>query len=158
MKIYDITKTKILNDYDLEKGYLKEDTITNYIPETKEIKEQGYYKTIKEYPNGGKDVEWVTTVKGVEYQPAREEVEDIYVFVPYTEKELLENKKLLLREKREPLLRAFDVYKSNVNYGVEIESEKQRNIIINWYKEIINLNENYIVKDENIPERIKYYL
>lgn len=67
-------------------------------------------------------------------------------------------KKQELRALREPLLIAFDKYKSNVNYGVEFEDEKQRNIIIKWYNEIKNLNENYIIKDENIPERIKYYL
>lgn len=63
-----------------------------------------------------------------------------------------------LRALREPLLIAFDKYKSNVNYGVEIETLEQRNIIIKWYNEIKNLNENYIIKDENIPKRIKYYL
>ena len=63
-----------------------------------------------------------------------------------------------LRRLREPLLIAFDKYKSNVNYGVEIESEEQRTKIIKWYNAIKDLNENYIVKEENIPERIRYYL
>lgn len=63
-----------------------------------------------------------------------------------------------LRAMREPLLKAFDIYKSSVAYGVEFENEEQRNIIIKWYNEIKNLNENYIIKDENIPEKIKYYL
>ena len=63
-----------------------------------------------------------------------------------------------LRRLREPLLVAFDKYKSNVNYGVEFETIEQRQKIITWYNEIKELNENYIVKEENIPERIQYYL
>lgn len=63
-----------------------------------------------------------------------------------------------LRAMREPLLIAFDKYKSNVNYGIEIEDDKQRKEIVNWYIEIKNLNENYITNDKNIPQRIKYYL
>jgi hypothetical protein len=155
MKVYNETKTQELKEYDPKKGYLKRDTITHYFEEVKEVKEQGHYVTIAEYPNGGKDVEWVVDVEGVEYQPSREEVEDVYVYVPYTEKELLENKKLLLREKREPLLTAFDKYKSNVNYGVEFESDEQREKIIAWYRLLLELNEYAF---NNVPDRVKYYL
>lgn len=60
-----------------------------------------------------------------------------------------------LRAKREPLLTAFDKYKSNVVYGVEFESEEQRQKIIAWYRLLLELNEKAF---EKIPERIKYYL
>jgi hypothetical protein len=63
-----------------------------------------------------------------------------------------------LRKLREPLLIAFDKYKSNVNYGIEVESDEQRAKIIEWYNAIKDLDENCIVKEENIPERIQYYL
>lgn len=89
MKIYNQSKTEILENPDLEKGYLKQDKIeTTYHEATPEIQEKSHYVTIKEYPNGGKDVEKVIDV---EYQPAREayyDYEDIQVYVPYTEKEL----------------------------------------------------------------------
>lgn len=101
MKVYDETKTRILKEYDLEKGYLKQDTITHHFEEVKEIKEQGHYETIREYPNGGKDVEWVVEVEGVEYQPAREEIEDIVIYVSYTDEELHNIKLDKLRAKRE---------------------------------------------------------
>ena len=79
--------------------------------------------------------------------------------VDYDNTEDLEReRKQELRRLREPLLVAFDKYKSNVNYGVEFETEEQRQKIIKWYNEIKNLNESYIIKDENIPDRIKYYL
>lgn len=63
-----------------------------------------------------------------------------------------------LRRLREPLLTAFDKYKSNVNYGIIQESEVRKNIIIEWYKKILDLNEDYITKEENIPYEILYYL
>lgn len=60
-----------------------------------------------------------------------------------------------LRAKREPLLIAFDKYKSNVNYGVEFESEEEREQIIAWYRLLLELNE---FAFEIVPERVKYYL
>lgn len=89
MKVYNQEKTEILENYDLEKGYLKADFIE--IPEVEGVEEQGHYETIKEYPNGGKDVKWVVDVEGVEYQPAHQE--EIEVYIPYTEEELAEEKK-----------------------------------------------------------------
>lgn len=97
MKIYNQEKTQLLEKVDFKKGYLKDDTIT--LPEVKAIEEQGHWVTIAEYPNGGKDVEWVVDVNGVEYQPEREE--NIKVYIPYTVEELIENKKNELRYKRE---------------------------------------------------------
>ena len=88
MRVFNKAKTKELNEYDLTKGYLKEDTIINNIPAIEEVKEQGHYEVIKEYPNGGKDVEWVIDVKGVKGQEARDEEEAIYCYIPYTKKEL----------------------------------------------------------------------
>lgn len=60
-----------------------------------------------------------------------------------------------LRAKRETLLIAFDKYKSNVNYGVEFESETDRINIITWYRLLLELNEKAFV---NVPDRVKYYL
>lgn len=76
--------------------------------------------------------------------------------VDYDNTEDLKKAKLEeLRAKRQPLLIAFDKYKSNVVYGVEFETEEQRLLIIEWYNAILNLSEYAI---ENIPDRIKYYL
>jgi uncharacterized protein YuzE len=76
--------------------------------------------------------------------------------IDYDNTEDLEKERIeKLRRLREPLLVAFDKYKSNVVYGVEIENEKQRLSIIEWYNAIKNLSENAI---ENIPDKIKYYL
>lgn len=95
MKIYNEEKTKILIEEDLnyEDGYLKEDTIINHIAEVKEVKEQGHYETIKEYPNGGKDVKYVIDVPAVLPVKKHDEEEKIYVFKKYTAEELKENKR-----------------------------------------------------------------
>ena len=62
-----------------------------------------------------------------------------------------------LRAKRVPLLKAFDVYKSSVAYGTEIETEDQRVKMMTWYNLLLALDED-AMKEENIPARVKYYL
>lgn len=60
-----------------------------------------------------------------------------------------------LRRLREPLLVAFDKYKSNVNYGIEVETETDKINIITWYRLLLELNEYAF---NNVPEKVKYYL
>ena len=84
MKVYNQSKTEILEDYDLEKGRIVDDLIE--IPEVAEIQEQWHYEVVAEYPNGGKDVVKVIDVEGRKYQPAHQE--NIYVYIPYTPEEL----------------------------------------------------------------------
>ena len=97
MKIYNETKTEILENVDLEKGYLiKDKIVTKTIPSQQEVQEQFHYE-YKEYPNGGKDQ---IKVVDVEYRPAKPEsyeYEDIQIYKPYTQEEYINN----LRAKRE---------------------------------------------------------
>lgn len=88
MRVFDETKTNELTEYDLEKGYLKADILETEIPEQKAVEEVSHYETIKEYPNGGKDVKKVIDVEGKPYIAAHTETEDIYIYIPYTEAEL----------------------------------------------------------------------
>lgn len=88
MKVYNQEKTEILTEYDLTKGYLQTDTITRHIPAVKGVEEQSHYETVKEYPNGGKDVKKVIDVASVKTIPEHDEIEEIQVYVPYTEQEL----------------------------------------------------------------------
>lgn len=143
MKVYDETKAKILEEYDLDKGYLKQDTITHHFEEVKEVKEQGHYETIAEYPNGGKDVKWVVEVEGVEYQPAREETEDIVVYIPYTNKELkqivnnerIKELKKLLQNSDYKAIKYAEGELSNEEY-IPIREERKQ-----WRAEINQLEE-----------------
>ena len=89
MKVYNQDKTEILTECDLEKGYLQADKLfIKHHKAVKAVKEQGHYETVKEYPNGGKEVEWVVDVPGVEAKEEYDEYEDIQVYIPYSEKEL----------------------------------------------------------------------
>lgn len=88
MRIFDETKTHELAEYDLEKGYLKEDTLTAEVPEQTAIEEVSHYETIKVYPNGSKDVKKVIDIEGRPRIPAHTETEAVLVYVPYTAAEL----------------------------------------------------------------------
>jgi hypothetical protein len=104
MKVYNEDKTEILLTYNLDFGRLVSDKIVKEIlPAQEEIKPQGHYEVVREYPNGGKDVKWVFDVLG---QPAREETpvyEDILVYIPYTAEELNEIDKLYEKSEEEIL-------------------------------------------------------
>ena len=81
MRVFNQSKTEELQEYDQSLGYLQNDTLVTHFPEVQAVKEQGHYKVIAEYPNGGKDVEWIVDVEGVEYQPEHDEEEDILVYI-----------------------------------------------------------------------------
>ena len=88
MKVYNHDKTEILTDYDLDKGYLKSDILETEIAEQQAVEEKWHYEVIKEYPNGGKDIKKVIDVEGKPYIAAHTEIEEIQIYVPYTEEEL----------------------------------------------------------------------
>ena len=61
----------------------------------------------------------------------------------------------LLRKKREPLLKAFDVYKANVSYGIVSETEEQKATILEWYSKVLALDESAL---NNVPREVEKYL
>ena len=73
---------------DLSLGYLTASTRTVHHAAVDGVAEQFHYVTIAEYKNGGKDVEKVTDVPGVEAKPAWDEEIPIQIYVPYTQDEL----------------------------------------------------------------------
>lgn len=88
MKIYDKNGIELTSP-DMAKGYLIKDSL--FIMHHKAVEavaEQGHWETIKEYPNGGKDVEWVVDVPAVEAKEAYDEHENILRYVEYTAKEI----------------------------------------------------------------------
>ena len=88
MKVYNKDKTEIISEYDLSKGRLEHDEHKIYHEAVDEVEEQFHYEVVKEYENGGKDVEKVVDVEGKPGHDAYEETEDILVYIPYTEAEL----------------------------------------------------------------------
>ena len=74
----------------------------------------------------------------------------------YIDEELVVEHKLnILRIKREPLLIAFDTYKSNLFIGVLSLSNEEQQEVIDWYHLILDLNEEVI---NNPPKAIARYL
>lgn len=68
-------------------------------------------------------------------------------------------KKLLIKKRyeRKYLLQAFDKYKSSVNYGIITETEEERQAIIAWYNQLLNI-ENADISKEAVPKKVAYYL
>lgn len=60
-----------------------------------------------------------------------------------------------LREKREPLLKAFDIYKSNLLIGAITLHEDEKQKVITWYNLILDLDADAI---NNPPEIISKYI
>ena len=86
-EIYTESMERIENP-DLTLGYLKTGTRTEHHEAVEGVTEVWHYETIAEYPNGGKDVQKVVDVPGVEAKPAWDEEIPIQIYVPYTQEEL----------------------------------------------------------------------
>lgn len=88
MKIYDVDGN-LLDAPDLNLGYLVDDRkLLKHHLAVKAVEEVGHYEVVAEYPNGGKDVEWVIDTPGKAAVPAWDEYEDIQRYFPYTTEEL----------------------------------------------------------------------
>lgn len=87
MEIYNENMEQIENP-DLSLGYLKPSTRTVHHEAVESVEEQWHYETIREYPNGGKDIKKVIDVQGVEAKDAWDEEIQIQIYIPYTQEEL----------------------------------------------------------------------
>lgn len=88
MRILDMDNVEI-EEPDFKLGYLTPETIFIERHEAIEaVAEEGHWEVTAEYPNGGKDVEWIVDVEKVEAKEAWDEYEDIYRYILYTEEEL----------------------------------------------------------------------
>ena len=74
----------------------------------------------------------------------------------YVDEELVAEQQVnTLRVKREPLLKAFDIYKSNLIVGALTLPEEEKKAVIVWYNLILDLDEESI---NNPPSVIQRYL
>lgn len=89
-KIYnqDCTEELLLENLDFSKGYLVDKEEIIFHEEEKGIEEKGHFETIREYPNGGKDVEWIVDEPKVPYKPAWEEKIMYQIYMPFSSLEL----------------------------------------------------------------------
>lgn len=91
MKVYNIDKTQELDEAEcsMALGYFEEHVETVFHEAVQPQEEIGHYKVIKEYPNGGQDVEWVVDQPKIEAKDAYSEDITYKVYIPYTADELL---------------------------------------------------------------------
>lgn len=61
----------------------------------------------------------------------------------------------IIRQLRKPLLEAFDIYKTNVAYGIEVETDEEKGHILTWYNNLLDKNVEAL---RNIPNKILRYL
>ena len=88
MRILDKNNNEV-KEVDRSKGYAVPERIVIAHHEAVEaVEEKGHWVTTAEYPNGGKDIEWVVDVPAVEAKEAYDEYEDILRFLQFTEAEL----------------------------------------------------------------------
>ena len=88
MDMYDEQGNPV-TDYDPAKGRLEMQKRIQHHEAVEAVEEQGDWETVAEYPEtGGKDVQWVVDVPGVEAREAWDEEETYWLYIPYTEEEL----------------------------------------------------------------------
>ena len=88
MDIYDEQGNPV-TDYDPAKGRLEMQKRIHHHEAVEAVEEQGHWETVAEYPEtGGRDVQWVIDVPGVEAREAWDEEETYWLYIPYTEEEL----------------------------------------------------------------------
>ena len=88
MDIYDEQGNPV-TDYDPAKGRLEMQKRIHHHEAVEAVEEQGHWEIVAEYPEtGGKDVQWVVEVPGVEAREAWDEEETYWLYIPYTEEEL----------------------------------------------------------------------
>ena len=112
MEVYDPAGRKLGKDeYDPAKGRLVPSTRKIHHDAVEGAPEVGHWHTVREYPEtGGKDVEWIVDVPGVEARGAWDEIEDIMLYEPYTEEVLAQIE--ALRRKAEEAARRPDEMES----------------------------------------------
>lgn len=173
-RIFNLDKTVELaeSEIDYEKGYLKDDkrfvahhdatpfikgkTVEEKVEEARAngtlVLEIGnnYYTIIGVYPNGSQKLAEIKADADTPAQEARDDFEDIYVFVPYTEEELKDRQIASLRARRE--VECFSV----INRGklwYEFLTDEQHKELKAWYSAWLNVTDTLVVPDR--PEWLR---
>ena len=136
MRIFNQEKTQEILNPDMTQGYLKDDKLfIAHHAEVQAVKEVGHYEVIAEYPNGGKDVEWIVDVPAVEAHEAYDEYEDIKVFIPFTAAQLTEIKQNKIRARRRK--ECFSIINRGALWYEKLTIE-QRAELSAWYEAWLN--------------------
>lgn len=101
MRILDSNNNDIsMENADVTKGVFIEERLFIAHHDAVEAKaEEGHREVVREYPNGGKDIEWIVDVPATEAKEAYDEYETILRYIPFTEKDLDQQEILKLKRK-----------------------------------------------------------
>lgn len=142
MRILDELNNELTErEVDFSKGYLQEEQLFIRRHEAVEaIEEKGHYETVMEYPNGGKDVEWVVDIPAVEAKEAYDEFETIQRFIAFTEAQLNAMRISELKQKLNKtdycIVKIAEGSATFEEYAETIENRKK------WRKEINDIEAN----------------
>ncbi len=89
MRIFNEMKTEELFNVDESKGKIKEDVIVTHHDAIEGTRGKSHYEVTKVYPNGARDLKEIWDEKPIEGREAWDEYENILVYVPYTQSELI---------------------------------------------------------------------
>lgn len=87
MNIYD-QQGNVITNPDLSLGRLEDLMVVIHHPAVTGVQEVFHYETLREYPNGGKDVVKVVDTPGVDACDAWDEEVCRRTYIPYTQEEL----------------------------------------------------------------------
>lgn len=145
MKVFNQDKTEELTTYDLETGYLQKDKrLIAHHDAQEAVEGQFHYETVKEYPNGGKDVKKVWDVQPQKAHDAYDEYEDIFVYIPYTAAEQEEYIKEKLRNRR--ATECFPIINRGKLWYDKLTVEQQTELST-WYEAWLDVTQTKIVPE-----------
>lgn len=146
-RVFDQDKTQELTDYDLSLGRLQEDKLVlahhdavegkTAAEVAAELSAQGktvervadvWYEVIGTYPNGGKDLRAIQSVAARE---AWDEYEEIFIYIPYSEEELITRRQDKLRVRR--AAECFPIVNRGVLWYEKLTTEQKKELSV-WYE------------------------
>ncbi|MCH5351190.1 MAG: hypothetical protein J1F39_04395 [Clostridiales bacterium] len=127
MRVFDKDKKTELTEFDKNKGRLVPETLTVHVAARPYVPEKCHYETVKEYPNGGKDVVRIVDVPCEPAVPEHDETQDILVYIPYSDDELavMEKHERILSLKAELEKIKEDIEQENFGIVRDDYSEKK---------------------------------
>lgn len=145
MRILDESGNELAEqELDFLQGYLREEQLFIRRHEAvSPVKEKGHYEVVREYPNGGKDVEWVVDSPGTEAREAYDEFETIQRFIAFTEEQRnakrLSELKQRLRDTDYCVIKIAEGSATFEEYLETIENRKKWRSEINDIEEMIRV-------------------
>lgn len=151
MKVYDITKTTELTEYDLELGYLQADKLIKHIDKVDAIPERGHYELINKSSLGA-SYKYVIDSPAVKAVEEHDSEEDILIYIPYTIEQLQQKSN---QKELNELTEWFNTY-----FDMQVKQHSWQNDYSPSFDSYFNLTyntwEDLCAKAQTVRERINY--